>query len=480
MASKGTLLDSQRFCIRNAAWIIAWDGEREDHVYRRNGDVAWQGDRLVQVGGRYEGEADVEIDGRNRLVMPGLIDIHCHPTQTPIYRGFVEEYGNPRLFFNGRQDFRQSFVQDDAALRASARYALAEMAAAGITTIVDLSHAYPGWLDILEESGLRVCVAPMYRSARWWASTGQETLYDWSDDFGEADFAEARDVMDAAESHVCGRFTAMVAPAQIDTCTPELLKQSIALAEKTGRPLFTHGAQSYPEFNQIARRNNQTPVAFMDSIGFLGPKTVIGHAVFTDQHPWLLWPTRDDLRLLAESGTTVAHCPTVFVRDGTLLHHIGAYMDAGVNVAIGTDTHPQNMLEEIRAAELLARAASGPRHTSSTARLFRAATIGAAKLLGRDDLGRLSAGAKADLVTFDLDHPHMHPMRDPLRTIVHQAAERAIDHVYVNGCRVVSAGRPEAIDWRKAAEHLSREQERIASKAPRIDEIVPLSLDIAE
>lgn len=470
---------SKTICIRNAAWIVGWDEAAQSHTYLRNGDVVWQDDRLVQVGGQYEGAVDQEIDGSRRLVMPGLIDIHCHPTQTPIYRGFVEEWGNPRLFFNSRQDFRQSFVQDEDAMRASARYALAEMASCGITTIVDLSHAYPGWFDILEESGMRVWVAPMFRSARWHASTGQETLYDWAPDNGEAAFIEAQEVMDAAERHPSGLFSAMVSPAQIDTCTEELLKEAIALADKTGRPLFTHGAQSYPEFNQMARRHNMTPVEYMSEIGFLTEKTVIGHAVFTDEHPWLLWPTRNDLKLLADSGTTIAHCPTVFIRDGTLLHHIGAYMDAGVNVAIGTDTHPQNMLEEIRQAELLARAAAGVQHTSTTSRLFHAATVGAAKLLGRDDLGRLAPGAKADVVTFDLDHPQMSPLRDPLRAIIHQAAERAIDEVYVDGKRISAKGRCETIDWNEAAQTLNEHQKRIADRADNIDEIIPLMLPVA-
>jgi 5-methylthioadenosine/S-adenosylhomocysteine deaminase len=458
-------------CIRNAAWIIAWDGQ--SHVYRRNGDVAWTGDKLVQVGGHFEGPVDVEIDGSARLVMPGLIDIHCHPTQTPIYRGFVEEWGNPRLFFNGRQAFRDRFIQDEEALRASARYTYAELAAGGTTTVVDLSHAYSGWLDLVAEGGLRTVIAPMYRSARWWATTGQETQYDWAPDLGEAAFAEARAVMDAADAHPSGLMSTMVAPAQLDTCTPELLRASAELARATGRPLFTHGAQSYPEFNQMTRRHDMTSIGYLDSLGFLGPQTVIGHAVFTDEHPWLLWADRNDLSLLAKSGTTVAHCPTVFVRDGTLLHHIGRYLDAGVNVAIGTDTHPQNMLEEIRTAELLARAAAGVRHTSTTARLFHAATIGAARLLGRNDIGRLAEGAKADLVSFDLDHPQMHPGRDPLRTIIHQAAERAIDAVYVDGRRIVSRGLPERIDWHEAARELSIAQLRIAGRAEAIDTIVP-------
>ncbi len=463
-------------CIRDASWIIAWDVSRGEHVYRRDGDVAWADDRLVQVGGHYGGTVTREISGRDRLVMPGLIDIHCHPTQTPIFKGFVEEYGNPRLFFSGRQHFRQSFIQDSAAQYASARYGLAEMLAAGTTTIVDLSHAYPGWLDLLSQSGLRVWVGPMFRSARWWTDTGQEIKYDFAPDLGRAAFAEAVSVMAEAERHPSGRFSAMVAPAQVDTCTPELLIDSVRLAKDTGRPLFTHAAQSYAEFNGMARRHDMTSVAWLHSLDFLGERTILGHAVFTDEHPWMQWPTREDIELLAKTGTTVAHCPTVFARDGTLLHHLGAYMDAGVNIAIGTDTHPQNMLEEIRLAETLARVAAGTRHTTSTARLFHAATIGAAKLLGRDDIGRLAEGAKADIVLFDLARPEMQPLRDPLRTIVHSAAERAISDVFVDGHQVVGEGRVLTIDWPQAARALAAEQKRIGDGVADLDAIAPLSL----
>jgi 5-methylthioadenosine/S-adenosylhomocysteine deaminase len=365
-------------CIRAASWIIAWDASRGRHVYLRDGDVAWAEDRLVQVGGHYAGPVTRELSGRDRLVMPGLIDIHCHPTQSPIFKGFVEEFGNPRLFFNGRKHFRQSFVPDAAAQFASARYGLAELLATGTTTVVDLSHAYPGWLDLLNDSGLRVWVAPMFRSARWWTDTGQEIKYDWAPDLGRAAFAEAVSVMAEAERHPSGRFSAMVAPAQVDTCTPELLSDSVRLARDTGRPLFTHAAQSYAEFNGMARLHDMTSVAWLHSLDFLGESTILGHAVFTDEHPWMNWPTREDIELLATTGTSVAHCPTVFARDGTLMHHLGAYMDAGVNIAIGTDTHPQNMLEEIRLAETLARVAAGTRHSPKAPRPTSCSSISAA------------------------------------------------------------------------------------------------------
>jgi cytosine/adenosine deaminase-related metal-dependent hydrolase len=467
--------------------VVAWDAARGRHVYRREADVAFAGDTIVHVGGRWDGRAAREIDGQGRLVLPGLINIHCHPAQSPIFRGYVEEFGDPRRFYSGRQRFRQSFLPDADAQRASARFGLAELLAGGVTTVVDLSHAYPGWLELLAESGIRAVVAPMYRSAAWWTDTGQETKYDWAPDLGEAAFAEAIEVMEAAERHPSGRLSAMVSPAQIDTCTQELLRRSAELAARTGRPLHTHAAQSYAEFAGMTRRHDATPIEFLHRLGFLGPRTILGHAVFTDEHPWLVWPRREDLGLLAESGTSVAHCPTVFLRDGTLLHDLGTYLARGVRIAIGTDTHPQNLIEEMRTAELLARAAAGPRHRCDTAEVFHAATVAAAGALGRPDLGRLAPGARADLVVCDLDEPAMVPARDPLRSLIHSAADRAVRDVWVDGIPVVESGEVLTIDRAAAGRTLAVEQARIAATVPAkdpggvaVEALTPLALEVTD
>lgn len=471
-------------CIRRAAWVVAWDAERERHVYLNDADVAFAGGVVLQVGGHWPGVAAREIDGGGSIVLPGLVNIHCHPAQSPIFRGYVEEFGNPRLFYSSRHPFRQAFLPDADAQRASARFGLAELLAGGVTTVVDLSHAYPGWIDLLAESGIRAVAAPMFRSAAWFTRTGQETEYAWADDLGEAAFAEAAEVMEAAERHPSGRISAMVSPAQVDTCTPELLKRAAELAARTGRPLHTHAAQSYAEFAGMTRRHDMTPVEWLHGLGFLGPRTILGHAVFTDEHPWILWPRRNDVRLLAESGTAVAHCPTVFLRDGSMLHDLGRYREAGINVAIGTDTHPQNMWEEMRTAELVARAAAGARHRCDTAQVFHAATVGAARVLGRGDLGRLARGMRADVVRCTLDHPAMQPLRDPLRNLVHVAAERAVRDVWVDGRQVVRDGTVLTIDAPAAARALSAEQARIAAAVPgldpqgrSVDTLMPLSLE---
>ena len=472
-------------CIRRADWAIVWDADVGGHVYRRGVDVAFDERGITHLGPAYQGPADVELDGGGRMVMPGLIDVHCHPSAQAVFRGYIEEFGNPRLFYSGRHRFRQAYVIDDDGMRASAEFTLAELLAGGVTTIVDLSHAYPGWLDVLERSGARVWVAPMYRSATWYTDTGQQTLYEEHPDGGAAAFAEAREVMDAAERHPSGRLAAMVSPAQVDTCSEALLRASIELAATTGRPLHVHAAQSYAEFAGMTRRHDMTPIAWLHRLGFLGPRTIIGHAVFTDEHPWLHWPTRRDLALLASTRTSIAHAPTVFARDGTLLHDLGRYVRAGINVGIGTDTHPHNLLEELRWAEVLARVAAGPTHELGTARVFEAATVGGARVLGRKDLGRLAPGAAADVVVVDVTHPAMQPLRDPLRSLVYSAAERAVEHVFVAGRQVVDAGRVMTLDRANAARRLAEAQSRAAAGVPTrdpeglaIDMVAPLALPV--
>ena len=475
-------------CIRRAEWAIVWDPARGGHAYRRGADVAFAGGRIVHVGERYDGPVAREVDGTGLLVMPGLINVHCHPSGAPIFRGLTEEFGNPRLFYSSRHHFRQSFVTDVDAQQASARFALAELLAGGVTSIVDLSHAYPGWLDLLAASGIRACVAPMYRSAEWYTDTGQETQYRWSPDDGRAAFAEAIETMDAADRHSCGRLTSMVAPAQVDTCSESLLRDSIALAESTDRPLHIHAAQSYAEFQGMTRRHpGITPIEFLDRVGVLTPRTMLGHAVFTDAHPWLHWPTRRDVDLMAARGVSVAHCPTVFARDGSLLHDLGTYLRRGITVGIGTDTHPHNLLEEMRTAELLARVAAGPTHSMSIADVFACATTGGANILRRSDLGRLSAGARADIVLVALDHPAMQPVYDPMRSLVVAAADRAVRDVFVDGRQIVEDGTVLTVDRAAAGRCLAAAQQRIAGtvavhdpQARRIEALVPRALPLAE
>lgn len=455
--------------IRDAAWIVAWDAAAGRHVYRRDADVAFDESGILAVGGRFEGPAGTEIDGRRRMVMPGLVNIHTHPTSEPLRKGLTDETRSPGFWHSSLYEFLPVFVNDREGAMAATRVAMAELLASGVTTVVDLSVPFEGWLDVLAESGIRAVAAPMFRDARWFTTDGHALRYEWDEGAGREAFAETKRLLDRAAQHPSGRLSGMVCPAQVDTCSAETIGEAYAHAESRNLPFQIHAAQSITEFHEMIRRHGRSPIRWLKDIGGLGSKSIIGHGIFLDHHPWLHWSTRDDLGLLAEAGATVAHCPTVFQRRGITLRTFGDYRRAGINMGIGTDTYPHNFLEEMRSAALFARTTAGTVDDLTTYDVFEAATVGGARALGRDDIGRLAPGAKADLVLVDLDHPAMRPVREPLRSLVYVAAERAVRDVYVDGARVVADGRAVNIDLAAASEALEAAQRRSLAKVPALD-----------
>jgi len=236
----------------------------------------------------------------------------------------------------------------------------------------------------------------------------------------------------------------------------------------------------------MVERHGKTPVQWAHEIGFLGPNCILGHAIFLDEHSWLHWATRDDIRLLAETGTTVAHCPSPFARYGQVLEHFGKYRRAGINLGIGTDVAPHNILEEMRLAAVLARIAAQDINSVNTAEILYAATVGGAKALLRNDIGRLAEGCKADLVIIDLEDPWMQPARDPLRGIIYTAAERAVRDVYIDGVQVVKDHKVLTLNHAEALGQLTEAQQRMEAAVPGRDYagrtalmIAPLSLPMS-
>lgn len=472
---------------RNCAWVIAWDDARATHVYRRNIDVAIRDSEIVFVDKSYDGVADAEVDCTRRLVLPGLINIHTHPTSEPLRKGITDETRSPGFWHSSLYEFLTVFNNDREGSVAAMRVALAELLMSGVTTVVDISPPFPGWIDTLAESGIRAVAAPMFRDARWSTKNGHQLDYTWDKKAGREAFENARRQIDLAMQHPSGRLSGMMMPAQIDTCSPELIRDAYDYAVERRLPLQIHASQSVNEFHEMFRRHGRTPIGWLHSIGGLGRHTIIGHGIFLDHHPWLHWPTRGDLSLLRDTGATVAHCPTVFMRRGIAMNTFGAYARQGINLGIGTDTYPHNFLEEMRSAFTISRAVAGTVDDVTTLDVFNAATLGGARALLRDDIGRVKVGAKADLLLVDIKHPSMMPLREPLRSLLYVAADRAVRDVYVDGLRVVADGRTLNIDYQAASEALEDAQLRSMREVPRLDwanrnadQLAPLVLPIAD
>jgi 5-methylthioadenosine/S-adenosylhomocysteine deaminase len=264
----------------------------------------------------------------------------------------------------------------------------------------------------------------------------------------------------------------MLFPYQFDACS-DILVEVKRTADELNVPVHMHTSQSLFEFHDCLRRYNQTPVQFLNRIGFLDDRTILTHLLYTTLHPASGYPPGDasDLQIVAEQGAHVAHCSVVYLRRGRILGSFSRYRDMGINVPIGTDTYPQDMIEEMRWTALACKWADRNAAHGTAREVFNAATLDGARALGRDDLGRLAHGAKADVVIVDLSRLHIGPVDDPIKTLVYAADGSDIETVIVDGRLVVQGGQVPGIDEaeliRKAGEAHLWQKRQFVDQHPR-------------
>lgn len=471
--------------VRDAHTVVAYDAATGGHAYLNDADIAFDESGFIHVGGRYGGSFVREISGRDRMVLPGLVNVHSHSGEEPVSKSLFEDQGTAALWGQAMYEYSSLIEIGDDAVKAALTVMLGDLLRSGVTTFVDIAGPHECWLPTLAESGVRAYVAPGFREAAWHVEGSHRLDFHWDAVRGRDAFARALETVDAAQAHPSGRLGGIVAPAQVETCSPELLQAAAEAARSRKVPITIHAAQTMAEHEELLRRDGLTAVQYLETLGILGPDLILGHCIFIDSHSWTRQRTADDLGRLAGSGTSVAHCPVTFARSGMVLQSVGRYRRSGVNVALGTDSYPFNMLEEMRTALINARIAGGTVFDVSTADILDVATLAGARALGRNDIGRIATGAKADFSLVDLRHPGMQPVYDPLRNLLHCAAERAVSAVFVDGACVMENDRPTRVDYDGALAELQAVQDfavrRLQANDPRgraVSELAPLSLPV--
>lgn len=415
-----------------AGHVIAWqDG---GHRHLRDGVVVVEDDRITHVGGAFEGEADEIIDARDKIITPGFINTHAHLSESPLDRSFVEDRGPRNFYLSGLFEFlsARDGAITDAARRASVSISMPELIRTGTTTIVEMGWHGDFVAEQAEKAGLRAYIGQAYRSGRWFTNDGKSVQYEWFEDDGFEAMQKAVDFVETLEGRANGRLRGFLTPLQIDTCSEKLLRRSKAIADEMKLPLALHTSQSVPEFQEIVRRYGCSPVEWLERIGFLGPNALLGHVIMPGGSSWVNYHA-DDIGILADTGTNVAHAVWVFARRGIAMESYAKFLDRGVNMTLATDTCPQSMIEALRWTAVISKIMERRTEVATAADVFNSATIGGAKALGRDDLGRIVPGAKADLLFWEGASLFMTPMRDPVRNIVYSAQAEDLNATMVDG-----------------------------------------------
>ncbi len=470
-------------------WVVGYDGG--GHTLIPDGCVVLERDRILHVGRAFDGAIDRRIDAAGKLVSPGFVNCHLHAattaTQSVFLDGLKTDYFGSN--FLGYAVPRRGTAPPRAGDRAEVAgvYGMWSALRAGATTILDVG-TMPGGPDAFTrtvgELGVRAYLGPGFRSASY-VFDGSRVAWEWNEEQGRAGLEGAVAYAKAHDGAHQGRIRAMLYPGQMDTCSLDLLRETRRRADELGLPVQLHAAMNLREFHRIVEQHGQTPIALLHAIGFLKERTGLGHCLFHNAHSWCHYPYGDDLGLLADSGATVVHAPYKYAKMGIVLESFERYRARGINLALGTDTYPQDMVHEMRWAGLACRIADQSFRVGAARDVFDAATLGGARFLGRDDLGRLAPGAKADVIVVDLLQMHYGAVHDPIKALVELGSGRDVETVIVDGEVLVEGGRAMRVDERALLAAVQAEGERLWKAVPgwhwsgkTLDEIAPPSYPI--
>jgi 8-oxoguanine deaminase len=360
--------------------------------------------------------ADVTIDARGMLLIPGLVNTHHHFCQT-LTRN-VPGAQDVALFPWLVTLYPIWARLTPEAVRVASAIATAELMRSGCTTTSDHTYLWPNGarlddqLEAAAEMGIR------FHAARGSMSVGQSKGGLPPDSCVEDEDAIMRDSQRVIEQyHDAARFAMtriVLAPCAPFSVSAELMRESLALARSSGVHVHTHLAETLDEERYCLEHYNMRPVELAESLGWVGDDVWFAHMVH---------PNAAEVARLGSTHTGVAHCPTSNMRLGSGIAPVRALAKAGTRVALGVDGSASNdssdMLDEARHALLLHRVHDGP--DAITAReVLRMAIRGGASVLGRDDIGVLAAGMAADIIGYRLDALGLAggAVQDPLASLV--------------------------------------------------------------
>jgi 5-methylthioadenosine/S-adenosylhomocysteine deaminase len=468
-------------------YVVGFDGK--EHEIIKDGVVLFENDRIQYVGKESSQPVDKKIDAQGCLVCPGFVDTHFHSginasdyilndsTKTDFFASNYLAHGGPT-----REGAHDAHLKD---VEVGQRFSLIHVLKSGVTTTFEIGG--PGseaerYVDMVDQVGIRCATGPSFKNVSFFHDREGRLEYDWNDARGSEGLKKAVDFAKKFNGACNGRMTTMLFPGHVDSCTPGLLKDTKKAAKDAGVRIQIHATINLFEFHTVMQRERCTPIELLQRIGFLDPEVSLSHCIFITGHSWLAYPHGDDLKIIADSGASVAYSPLKYLKLGITMESFDRYRKAGVTMGIGTDTFPKDIISDMRYAALASRVAEKSFIAGHPRDVFNAATLGGAQMLGRDDLGRLHKGAKADIAIINLRDIAFGAVRDPIRSFVETAVSRDVRTVIVDGETLVDNGRYLRLNEEELLEKVQTQGEQVWASVPKwhwtgkgIDEVVPPS-----
>jgi 5-methylthioadenosine/S-adenosylhomocysteine deaminase len=406
--------------IQNAT-VVTMNASRE---VLEDAEVLIEGDRIVKAGPASRGGKKFfrkTIDARGRVVLPGLIHAHLHACQT-LCRNRAD--GLELLDWLRERIWPYESAHDQASMRASADLTFLELIRSGATAALDMGTVrhYDAVFESARDCGIRLTGGKAMMDTGQGVPAGlRETT--------EESMRESLRLIDRWHGTEGGRLRYAFAPRFVLSCTERLLREVVAEAARRDVRIHTHASENATECDVVREKTGFDNVSWFNELGLLGTTTTLAHCV---------WLTSEEQRQLAETATSICHCPSANLKLASGFAKVPELLREGVNVALGADGAPCNnnldIFTEMRLAALIHKPRSGPA-TMSAMQVLEMATLNGARALGLEaELGAIEPGKKADVIIVDPDGAHATPGgADVVSALVYSARASDVCDVIVDG-----------------------------------------------
>ena len=411
----------------------------DEHPLFRDAYIAVENGKLAHIGSeRPKGQAVREIDCRDKLAMPGLINAHAHLPMT-LFRGYADGVGL-QTWLND-YIFPAEDRLDSRAVRAGADIALAECLMTGTTSVSDMYFFSDDIARAVGDSGMKGNIA---RSLSWF---GGEVDMD-----SDVKIREMKSLVRDWNGFDGGRIVTDVSIHGEYTSNHHLWTALADFAGENGLGMQVHLSETKREHEECLERHGRTPAKLFEDYGVWNTRACAAHCV---------WVTREDMEILSRRGVTAVYNPVSNMKLASGVCPVPELLEKGVNLALGTDgvssNNSHDMFEEIKTGVLLQRVCRLDPGAVGKDTLLRAATAGGARAQGREnECGVLKAGMDADMILIDMAAPNMIPCTDPAANVAFSACGMNVTMTMVRGRILYENGEFLTIDVEKArweAEH---------------------------
>ena len=395
------------------------------------GGVAIAGGRVAHVLPQAELEplkprAKKTLDGAGHILMPGLVNTHCHAGDS-LFRGLVENL--PLEAWLQTVWKAEGAILSAETARLGSVLGFAEQLLSGVTTVMDMFWYPRETVAAARQVGMRVATGGIFFDPPGMDKKTHEARPGDAEAFIAA-FADADDVIACTMPH--GAYTV----------SPDNLKRAKAIADAHGALFHTHAAETRAEQADVADRYGRSVIRHLDHHGLLDARTVLAHCVHLDD---------EEIDILARRDVAVAHNPVSNLKLGSGIARVPDLLAAGVRVTLGTDGaisgNDLDMWLAIRLAAMLHKGAGMDAEAVSTRQALAMATrVGAGALAASDRIGTLEPGKFADMVLVDTRRAHAVPLFDPVTHLIYSAGKSDVRHVFLGGEQVVADGRLTRLD----------------------------------